>query len=152
MARHNARDLVLSSIAHVANGAHRARKLATALSDGAGNPFDAQEPLRRRSRRARETRRHVVGQVRGAGYARRRTHGRRHGGDRGLVVEAETARSVASAGGARQHLEGDLGHDAERAPGAGQQLAQIVAGDVLDHAAARTERLAAARHRHDASK
>ena len=36
---------------------------------------------------------------------------------------------------------------AERAPGARQQLAQVVAGDVLDHPAARLERLAAARNR-----
>ena len=51
--------------------------------------------------------------------------------------------------GARQHLDGDVGHRRERAPGAGEQLAEIVAGDVLHHPAARLEGLAAARHRRE---
>ena len=38
----------------------------------------------------------------------------------------------------------DLGHDRERAPGAGERAAEIVAGDVLHHPAARPDRLAAA--------
>ena len=42
----------------------------------------------------------------------------------------------------RKHLEGDLGHDGERAPGAGERPAEIVAGDVLHHPAAGLERLA----------
>jgi hypothetical protein len=48
---------------------------------------------------------------------------------------------------ARQRLDRDVGHDAERAEGAREQLAEVVAGDVLDHPAARLERLAAPRHR-----
>ena len=43
-----------------------------------------------------------------------------------------------------------VGHDCQRAPGAGQQLAQIVAGDVLHHPPARLEGLAAARDRRHA--
>ena len=43
----------------------------------------------------------------------------------------------------RQHLEGHLGDDGERAPRAGEPLGEVVAGDVLHHAAAGLERLAA---------
>jgi len=49
--------------------------------------------------------------------------------------------------GARQRLDGDIGHGAKRAPGACHQLAEIVAGDVLHHAAAGLEGLGPARHR-----
>ena len=58
--------------------------------------------------------------------------------------------TVASVSGLGQHLDGDVGHRRERAPGAGQQLAQVVAGDVLHHAAARLDGLGAAGHRGDA--
>ena len=46
--------------------------------------------------------------------------------------------------GARHDLEGDLGQHRQRAVGAGEQLAQIVAGDVLDHPAAGLDLLAVA--------
>ena len=51
---------------------------------------------------------------------------------------------------ARQHLDRHLGHRRERAERARQQLAEIVAGDVLHHAAAGLEGLGAARHRREA--
>ena len=54
--------------------------------------------------------------------------------------------------GARQHLERHVGHRRERAPGAGEQLAEVVAGDVLHHAAAGLEGLAAAGNRGEAEK
>ena len=46
----------------------------------------------------------------------------------------------------RQHLEGHLAQDRERAPAAREAAAQVVAGDVLHHAAAGLEDLAAAVH------
>ncbi len=49
----------------------------------------------------------------------------------------------------RQHLDRDPGHGGQRAEGPGQQLRQVVAGDVLDHPAAGSEGLAAAGHRLD---
>ena len=55
--------------------------------------------------------------------------------------------SVRSASGLRHHLQRHLGHDGERAPGARQQLAEVVAGDVLHHLAAGLETVAEARHR-----
>ena len=58
--------------------------------------------------------------------------------------------TVASVSGFGQHLDGDVGHGGERAPGAGQHLAHVVAGDVLHHAAARLDGLGAAGHRGDA--
>ena len=45
---------------------------------------------------------------------------------------------------ARQHLEGHLGQRGERAVGAGHELGEVVAGDVLHHLAAGLEHLAAA--------
>jgi hypothetical protein len=63
-------------------------------------------------------------------------------GDGALVVEPgdHQRRRGFRAG---QHLEGHVGDDGERAPGTGEALGQIVAGDVLHHAPARLERLAA---------
>ena len=52
--------------------------------------------------------------------------------------------TVASVSGLGQHLDGDVGHGGERAPGAGQHLAHVVAGDVLHHAAAGLDGLGAA--------
>ena len=49
-----------------------------------------------------------------------------------------------------QHFHRDIGHGGERAPGTGQHLAHVVAGDVLHHAAARLDGLGAAGHRGDA--
>src|SRR3546814_17425214 len=51
---------------------------------------------------------------------------------------------------ARQHLHRHLGHHREGAVGAAEQLAEVIAGDVLHHAAARLEELAAAGSRDDA--
>ena len=98
--------------------------------------------------------RHVlVGQLRGerrlemhgARHFEGRAEAERHHVDRGLVGQAE-AEQRARLGGLRQHLHGDLGHHRERAPGAGNGLAEIVAGDVLHHAAAGFEGLAPAVH------
>ena len=50
----------------------------------------------------------------------------------------------------RQRLDRDVGHDGERAPGASQKLAEVVAGNVLHHAAAGFERLAASGNRAEA--
>jgi hypothetical protein len=50
----------------------------------------------------------------------------------------------------RQHFEGDVGDDGERAPGAGHQLGQIVTGHVLHHPPAGLPRLAAPRNGMDA--
>ena len=52
--------------------------------------------------------------------------------------------SVASRLRHRQHLEGDLGEEAERAEGAGHELHEIEPGDVLHHPAAGLDHLAAA--------
>jgi hypothetical protein len=46
--------------------------------------------------------------------------------------------------GAGEDLEGELAHHGERAVGAGQELAQVVAGDVLHHPPAGLDRLAVA--------
>ena len=58
--------------------------------------------------------------------------------------------TVSSVSGSRQRLDRHVGHRRERAPGAGEQLAEVVAGDVLHHAAAGLEGLAAARNRRQA--
>ena len=60
-----------------------------------------------------------------------------------LIGEAETEHGADLALGG-EHLERDLGHDRERAPGAGQHPREIVAGDVLHHPAAGPDGLAAA--------
>ena len=70
-------------------------------------------------------------------------HGRRHGADRLLVLEAgehDGHRRLRR----RQDLEGDFGQEAERAVGAGQQLDQVEAGDVLHHPPAGLDDLAMA--------
>ena len=51
---------------------------------------------------------------------------------------------VAAVSGRGSTLKVDLGDDGERAPRAGEALGEVVAGDVLHHAPARLERLAAA--------
>ena len=71
-----------------------------------------------------------------------RAHGRRHDLPRRAIVEVENQDSLLGLR-ARQRLDGHLGHGGERAPGAGEELAQVIAGDVLDHASAGFERLAA---------
>ena len=50
----------------------------------------------------------------------------------------------------RQHLQRDLGDDAQRAVAAGQQLAQVETGDVLQHAPAGVDHLAVPGDRADA--
>jgi FAD/FMN-containing dehydrogenase len=68
-----------------------------------------------------------------------------------LVLEGLARRAGeqqrAALGRCGQHLEGHLGHQRERAEAAGEQLAEVVAGDVLDHAAAGLDQVAAAGHR-----
>ncbi len=93
----------------------------------------------------------MIGQMRGAGNVVGRAHGGGHGGAGARVVEA---RHQHGRFGLRlgQDFHGDVGHRAQRAPGAGEQFAQVVAGDVLDHAAARLDGVAAAGHRGDAQK
>ena len=81
----------------------------------------------------------------GAGHFEGRAEAERHHVDRGLVGQAE-AEQRARLGRAGQHLHGHLGHHRKRAPGAGNRLAEIVAGDVLHHAAAGFEGLAPAVH------
>ena len=49
--------------------------------------------------------------------------------------------------GRRQHLEGHLGHGDQGAEAAGEQLAQVIAGDVLHDPAAGLDRVAAPGHR-----
>ena len=63
---------------------------------------------------------------------------------------ARSTRTVCLGLRPRQRLDRHLGHRRERAPGAGEQLAEVVAGDVLHHPAAGLEGLAAARHRRHA--
>ncbi len=50
----------------------------------------------------------------------------------------------------RHDLDGDIGQNRERAVGAGQQFAHVVAGDILDHPATGLDRLAAPGDRLDA--
>src|ERR1700730_17048494 len=52
----------------------------------------------------------------------------------------------------RQNLEGNFAENSERTPRPGQQFAQIEPSDVLDHATAGLEGLAASRYRDDAEK
>src|SRR4029077_18784882 len=52
----------------------------------------------------------------------------------------------------RQNLEGNFAENSERTPRTGQQFAQIEPSDVLDHATAGLEGLAASRYRDDAEK
>ena len=61
-----------------------------------------------------------------------------------MARSGHAATTVADASGQRLHLERELRDDAERAERAGEQLAEIVAGDVLHDAAAAFERDAAA--------
>ena len=98
------------------------------------------EMLHQIGRQMRRTR-HV------AGRAHRRTHRRSGAG----VVETEHHDGRLGFR-PRQRLDRDFGHRGERAERAREQLAKVVAGDVLDHASAGLESLAAARHRGYAEK
>ncbi len=77
--------------------------------------------------------------------AQRRRHQPRRGG--GLDPGEQHGRDRF---GARQYLDRDLFERGQRAVGAGHQLRQIVAGDVLDDLAAGLEDLAAAADRAEA--
>ena len=96
-----------------------------------------------------EMRSHVARQMRRRRNVAGRRHRRRHRLVGARVVEAENQHGRLGLR-TRQHLDRHLGHGGERAERAGQQLAEIVAGDVLHHAAARLEGLGAARHRREA--
>ena len=75
-----------------------------------------------------------------------RAERRGHGAVGGEVVEAaQHQRPLALR--TRHHLQRHLGHDRERATGTREQLAEVVAGDVLHHLAAGLEAVAEARHR-----
>jgi len=50
----------------------------------------------------------------------------------------------------REHLEINLSQHGERAVGAGHELGEVIAGDILHHAAARLESLASPTHRVEA--
>ncbi len=73
----------------------------------------------------------------------KRAHCRRHHFTGGHRIEAEDENRLLRLR-SRQCLDRDVGQRRQRPPGAGHEFAKIVAGDVLDHAAARFERLAAA--------
>ena len=81
-------------------------------------------------------------QVHGARHLVGRRHGRAQHLDGDLVRQAEQDQGAGILGH-RQHLEGHLAHDRQRAPAAGQAAAQVDAGDVLHDAAAGLEDLAA---------
>ena len=101
--------------------------------------------------KARKSRGQIVRHVGRSRNRQRRSQSGRHGGCRRPVIHAEDyERGLALP--PRQHLKGDLAHDAERAPGAGHQLAKVETGDVLDHPASRFEGLAAPRHRNETEK
>ena len=65
----------------------------------------------------------------------------------GRLARAPGQQQAAALGRRRQHLEGHLADRRKRAEAAGQELAEVVAGDVLDHAPAGLDQLAAAGHR-----
>ena len=84
--------------------------------------------------------------MRRARHVERRAQRRRHRPVRGDIVEpAQHQRAFAF--GPRHHLQRHFGHDRERAPRSRQQLAEIVAGDVLHHPPAGLETVAEAGHR-----
>ena len=150
----------------------RISRHSTALSAGAScsiSPSPASKACSRRGALAHRRRRPLEPQRGEIGCSPRHPGNRRAPGSRGRqkggagdVAGAghgraqgrETCRARPSAQqqrglvlGRRQHLEGHLGHGGERAEAAGEQLAQIVAGDVLDHAPARLDQIAAPGHR-----
>ena len=73
--------------------------------------------------------------------------GRAHGGAKGLdrLFRGKARQNEGGGGlGARQHLEGEFGHDRKGSKRAGEPAREIIAGDVLDHGPARLEGFAAA--------
>ncbi len=90
----------------------------------------------------RRQHRHRQRQVGGGGDLVARIERRRHCPPRRFVGEA-VHQNRADFFRRRQHLDGDFGERRQGAVGAGHQLRQIVAGDVLDHPAAALDRLAA---------
>ena len=125
---------ISASLRCLTEGAKPSRRNAVAAC-GRRDRRNAAAMLRRQMRR----RRNVAG----------RRHRRRHRLVRARVIEAENQHRRLGLR-TRQHLDRHLGHGGERPERAGQQLAEIVAGDVLHHAAARLEGLGAARHRREA--
>ena len=84
-------------------------------------------------------------QMRRAGHLEGRGERRRTAPRSRAASSSLASTSVATRLRPRQHLEGHLGEDAERAPGAGHQLDEVEAGDVLHDAAAGLDHLAAGR-------
>ena len=79
-------------------------------------------------------------QVYGSRHLKRRPHGRAQHfhGDR--IGQSQKQQGTGGLG-LRQHLEGHLAHDGERAPAAGESAAKVDPGNVLHHPAARLENL-----------
>ncbi len=125
------------------NGLQQRGQRLLAGSDRRGEAFQPQHGGGFRLGQTVEPGGDVVGQMGGAGDVEGRAHGRGHGGAGPRIVETidQHGRLGFRLG---QHLERDIGHGGERAPGAGDQLAEVVAGDVLDHAAAGFDGLGAA--------
>ncbi len=156
------RESFSSSIATGPNGFINAAS-ACAVLDRRRESLQPQDGRRFGRAEAVEARRDMVGQMRGAGDVERRAHRRRHrlpgcASSRPLTIDRGLRLRL------RQHLDGDVGHDGERAPGPGHQFTQVVAGDVLHHPAARfdgfappgdrgqTEKMIARRARLDAAR
>ena len=133
-----------------AEGFEQVLQRGSAVHDRRRHAF---EPQRRGTLSGREIARGARcergGEVGGAGDVARRAHGGRHrvGGARRIEAEHQHGRLGL---GPRQRLDRDVRHCRKRAPRSGHELAQVVAGDVLDHAAARLEFLAAPGHRSEA--
>ena len=145
------RETRLLQISTVPNGASSLRQRGGAMGD---RGRDALEPHQRDrmpgapSAAGRRPRR------RSAGPGRCAAPDTSNGEPSAAVIARLAARSsrprstsVRSLSGLRHHLQRHLGHDRERAPGTRQQLAEVVAGDVLHHLAAGLEAVAEAGHR-----
>ncbi len=114
-------------------GFHRGRRALDA--DQRLRPVGAREHAARGRRRQMRGAAGLVRAVEGAGHRRDGSH---------IVETGEHERSRLLR--RRQHLDADLGQHRERAVGARHQLREVVAGDVLHHATAGLELLAAAAH------
>ena len=125
--------------------------------------FQALDARAHRGRRSLEAQDREIGRGRGDGRDGRACGGGRRqtgrAGDIARAVHGPAQRSETGGArarphqerglvlGRRQHLEGHLGHGDQGAEAAGEQLAQIIAGDVLHDPAAGLDRVAAPGHR-----
>ncbi len=147
--RQKARDSASASRSKLAEAAHDLLQRDLAVGHRGRKAFQPESGQRRAVDMAGDAQGHGRRQMRRARHVAGRSHGRRHGGDSGLIVEPEHQQSLF---GFRlgQGLDRHLGHGRERAPGAGHQLAKVIAGDVLHDAPAGLDRLAAPGHRREA--